>query len=113
MPLEDLEAYGRHSGSSGDGGSDAGNSGDEPKTPQYDTDANATEAESNEDRSEEQKFDGQSHSDQHKPAQKSKRQHFSPHAQSQVTVGGSDSDDNDRGLNQKSLITERSRKSYH
>jgi hypothetical protein len=53
MPLDDLEACGRDSGSSGH----ASNSGDEPKTPQYDTDTNATEAESNDDRSEAQKFD--------------------------------------------------------
>jgi hypothetical protein len=60
MPLEDLEVYGSDSGASGH----ASNSVDEPKTPQYDTDANATEAESNDGRSEEQKFDGQSDSGQ-------------------------------------------------
>jgi hypothetical protein len=59
MPLEDLEAYGSDSGSS----DHASNSSDEPKTQQYDTKASATEAESNDDRSEEQKFDGQSDSD--------------------------------------------------
>ncbi len=46
MTLEDLEAYGSDSGSSGH----ASESVDEPKTPQYDTDANATEAESNDGR---------------------------------------------------------------
>ncbi len=59
MPLEDLEACGSDSGSS----VHASNSGDERKTPQYGTDANATEAESNDDRSDRQKFDGQSDSD--------------------------------------------------
>ena len=62
MPVEDLEAYGSDSGSSGH----ASNSVDEPKTPQYDTDANATEAESNGGRSEEQKFDRLSDSNSRK-----------------------------------------------
>jgi hypothetical protein len=65
MPLEDLEAYGKDSGSSGH----ASNSVDEPKTPQYDTDTNATEAESNDGRSgdsEEQTFDGRSDSNSRK-----------------------------------------------
>ena len=69
-------AYGSDSGSGGH----TSNSVDEPKTPQYDTDANATEAESNDNCSEEETFDGQSDSDQHTPAQKSKRQRFSPDA---------------------------------
>jgi hypothetical protein len=90
-PLEDLEVYGSDSGSSGN----ASKSVDVPKTEQYDTNANATEAESNDGRSEEQKFDGQSDSDQHTPAKKSKRR-FSPDAQSQVVVGCSHSDDNAR-----------------
>jgi hypothetical protein len=97
MPVEDLEAYGSDSGSSGH----TRNSGDEPKTPQYDTNANATEAESYVERSEEQEFDGQTDSDQHTPAQKSKRQRFSPDAQSQVVVGCSDSDDNARGVSDR------------
>jgi hypothetical protein len=97
MPLEDLETCGSDSGSSGH----ASKSGDEPKTPQYDTDANATEADSNDGRSEEQKFDWQAYSDQHTPAQKSKRQRFSPDAQSQVVVGCSDLDDNARGFSDR------------
>jgi hypothetical protein len=96
IPLEDLEAYGSDSGSGGH----ASNSVDKPKTPQYDTDANATEAESNDGRSEEQKFDGQSDSDQHTPAQKSKRR-FSPDAQSQTVAGCSDSDDNARVFSER------------
>jgi hypothetical protein len=62
MPLEDLDGY----------GSDAGSSIQShiletvPKTPQDDSDSDATEAESNGDPSEEQIFDGQSDdSDQH------------------------------------------------
>ncbi len=62
MPLEDLEAYGSESGSSGH----ASNSVNEPKTPQYDTYANATEAESNDGRSEEPKFNGLSDSNSKK-----------------------------------------------
>ncbi len=100
MPLEDLEAYGSDSVSSGH----ASNPGDEPKTPRYNIDANATEAESNDDCSEEQKFDGQSDSDQHTPAQKSKRQRFSPDAQSQEVVGCSDSADSDRGFSDRAEL---------
>jgi hypothetical protein len=56
MPLEDLDAYRRDSGSS----IQSQNSETVPKTPQDDSDSNATEAESNGKSSEEQIFDGQS-----------------------------------------------------
>ena len=69
-----------------------------PKTAQYDSDSNATEAESNEDRSEAQKFDGQSDSDQHMPAQKSKLQRYSPMPHSEDSVGSS---------NLESVLTDR------
>jgi hypothetical protein len=104
MPLEDLEAYGSDSGSSGH----ACNLVDEPKTPQYDTDANATEAESNDGRSEEPKFDWQSDSDQHTPAQKSERRRFSPESQSQVVVGCTDSDDNAHRFSERDELLEHS-----
>ncbi len=93
MPLEDLEANGSDSGSSGR----ASNSVDKHKAPQYDTDADATEAESNDGRSEEQTFDGQS-----------KRQRFSPDAQSQDVVGCSVSDDNARGFSERDELLEHS-----
>ncbi len=70
MPLEDLDAYRSDSGSS----IQSRNSETVPKIPQGDSDSNATEAESNGEPSEEQIFDRQSDdSDQHTPAQKSKR----------------------------------------
>jgi hypothetical protein len=70
MPLEDLDAYRSDSGSS----IQSRNSETVPKTPQNDSDSHATEAESEGEYSEEQIYDGQSDdSDQHTPAQKSKR----------------------------------------
>ncbi len=64
MPLEDLDTYGSDSGSS----IQSRNSETVPKTPQDDSDSNATGAESNGELSEEEIFDGQSHdSDQHTP----------------------------------------------
>ena len=70
MPLEGLDGYGSYSGSS----IQSRNSETVPKTPQDDSDCNASEAESNGEPSEEQIFDGQSDgSDQHTPAQKTKR----------------------------------------
>jgi hypothetical protein len=70
MPLEDLDGYGSDSGSS----IQSRNSETVPKTPQDDSDSNSTEAESNGEPSEEQIFDGQfDDSDQHTPAQKTKR----------------------------------------
>jgi hypothetical protein len=70
MPLEDLDEYGSDFGSS----IQSCNSDTVPKTPQYDSDSNATEAESSGEPSEEQVFDGQSDDlDQHTPAQITKR----------------------------------------
>ncbi len=54
MPLEDLDEYGSDSGSS----IQSRNSDAVPKTPEYDSDSNATEAESNGEPSEEQISDG-------------------------------------------------------
>jgi hypothetical protein len=90
MPLEDLDAYRSDSGSS----IQSRNSEAVPKTPQDDSDSNATEAESNGEASEEEKFDGLSDdSDQHTPARKSKRR-CSPAASSadDDVVGPSDSE---------------------
>ena len=70
MPLEELDGYGSDSGSS----IQSRNSETVPKTPQDDSDCTATEEESNREPSEEQIFDWQSDdSDQHTPAQKTKR----------------------------------------
>jgi hypothetical protein len=69
-PLEGLDGYSSDSGSS----IQSRNSDAVPKTPQCKSDSNATEAESNGELSEEQIFDWQSDdSDQHTPAQKTKR----------------------------------------
>jgi hypothetical protein len=89
MPLEGLDEYDSDSGSS----IQSCNSEAVPKTPQDDSDSNATEAESNGEPSEEQIFDGQSDdSDQHTPVQRSKRR-FSPAASSaDEDVGPSDSE---------------------
>ena len=70
MPLEGMNAYDSDAGSSIDPhGTDVA-----PDSLQGSQDANATEADSNDEGSEAQKFDGLSDSDQHTPAQKSKRQ---------------------------------------
>jgi hypothetical protein len=102
MPLENLEAYGSDFGSSGH----ASNSGDhdEAKTLQYDTDANTTEAESSDESlttALKRKIRrairfGPAHA-----SSKSKRQRSTPDAQSQVVVGCSDSDDNERGFSDR------------
>jgi hypothetical protein len=65
-----------------------------PKTPQDDSDSNVTEAESNGESSEEQIFDGQSDdSDQHTPAQKTKRRCSpGPSSADDDVVGPSDSE---------------------
>jgi hypothetical protein len=70
MPLEGMNAYDSNAGSDFDPhGTDVA-----PDSLQGSEDQNATEAESNDEGSGEQKFDGQqSDSDQHTPAQKSKR----------------------------------------
>ena len=70
MPLEGMNAYDSDAGSSIDPhGTDV-----VPDSLQGSQDENATEADSNDEGSEAQKFDGQqSDSDQHTPAQKSKR----------------------------------------
>ena len=90
MPLEDLDEYGSDSGSS----VQSSNSEAVPKTPQHDSDSNATEAESSDRSGDEQSDDGRSDdSDQHTPAQKSKRR-CSPAASSadDDVVGPSDSE---------------------
>jgi hypothetical protein len=90
MPLEDLDEYGSDSGSS----SQSRNSETAPKSPQHDSDSNATEAESIDRSGDEQRNDGRSDdSDQHTPAQKSKRR-CSPAASSALDedVGPSDSE---------------------
>ena len=70
MPLEDLDAYRSDSGSS----SQSRNSETVPKSTRDDCDSNATEAESIERSRNEESDDGRSDdSDQHTPAQKSKR----------------------------------------
>jgi len=70
MPLEGLDGYGSDSGSS----IQSSNSEAVPKTPRDDSDSNATEAESIDRSGDEQSDDGRSDdSDQHTPAQKSKR----------------------------------------
>jgi len=72
--LEDLDDYHSDSGAS----SQSRNSETGPKSPQNDSDSNATEAESIDRSGDEQSDDGRSDdSDQHTPAQKSKRR-FSP-----------------------------------
>jgi hypothetical protein len=92
MPLDELALYRSDSGSS-IRSHDADEHG---KASQYDSDSNATEADSNDERSEAQKFEGQSEgqsdSDQHTPAQKSKRQRYSPITRSEDGVGPSDSE---------------------
>ncbi len=94
MPLEDLDAYGSDSGSS----IHSRNSDALPKCRQYDSDPNANDADSESelDRSEAQKFDRLSDSNDssnHTPAQKSKRQCFTPQRrQSKYVVGPSDSE---------------------
>ena len=90
MPLEDLDEYGSDSGSS----SQSRNSETVPKSPRDDCDSNATEAESIERSGDEQSDDGRSDdSDQHTPAQKSKRR-CSPAASSALDddTGPSDSE---------------------
>jgi hypothetical protein len=92
MPLEDLNAYGSDSGSS----IHSRHSDAVPKCRQYDSDPNATDADSEINRSEAEKFDGLSDSNDsssHTPAQKSKRQCFTPERrQSKYVVGPSDSE---------------------
>jgi hypothetical protein len=70
MPLEGMNAY------DSDAGSDVDPHGSDvvADSLQGSQDENATEADSNDEGSEAQKFDGLSDSDQHTPAQKSKRQ---------------------------------------
>ena len=90
MPLEGLDEYDSDSGSS----IQSRNSEAVPKTPQDDSDSNATEAESIDRSGNEQSDDGRSDdSDQHTPAQKSKRR-CSPAASSahDDDVGPSDSE---------------------
>ncbi len=88
MPLEGLDEYDSDPGSS----LQSRNSEAVSKTPQHDSDSNATEAESSDRSGDEQCDDGRSDdSDQHTPAQKSKRR-FSPAASSALDddVGPSD-----------------------
>jgi hypothetical protein len=88
MPLEGLDAYAI------DYGIDSRDAAYVQKTPEYDIDAIPTEADSNDQRSEEQRFDGrsdgQSDSDQHTPAQKDKLQRYSSVSHSEDVVGPSD-----------------------
>ena len=92
MPLEGLYAYGSDSASS----IHSRNSEAVPKCRQYDYDPNATDADSQVERSEAEKFDGLSDSNDsssHTPAQKSKRQCLTPQRrQSKYVVGPSDSE---------------------
>ncbi len=96
MPLEDLDEYGSDSGSS----SQSPNSEKVPKSPRDDSDSNATEAESIERSGDEQSDDGRSDdSDQHTPAQKSKRR-CSPAASSAL-------DDDNGPSDSESILSER------
>ncbi len=92
MPLVDLDAYGSDSVSS----IHSRNSDEVPKCRQYDSDPNATDVDSQIDGSEAPKFDGLSDSNDSSsqtPAQKSKRQCFTPQLrQSKYVVGPSDSE---------------------
>jgi hypothetical protein len=96
MPLEGMDEYDSDSGSN----IQSSNSETVPKTPQDDSDSNATEAESIDRSGDEQSEDGRSNdSDQHKPAQKSKRR-CSPAASSAH-------DDDDGPSDSESILSER------
>ena len=96
MPLEGLDEYDSDSGSS----IQSRNSETVPKTPRDDSDSNATEAESIDKSRDEQIYDGQSDdSDQHTPAQKSKRR---------CSPAASSADDDDVGpSDSESILSER------
>jgi hypothetical protein len=89
MPLEGMNAY----------DSDAGSSIDPhltdvvPDSLQCSQDENATEGDSNDEGSEAQKFDGLSDSDQHTPAQKSKRQRVGSPASEDLEESGDGASD--------------------
>jgi hypothetical protein len=63
---------------------------------QYDPDATCSESDVDRLASSSQKFDGPSDSEEHTPAQKSKRQKFSPVPSRQYMADPSESDDYDR-----------------